>query len=442
MIAAPCGQTAAGSDVWSTSVGVQYLHASAVGADDLDLLFGQRLVWTVQERPGLATRALANGRFTVDPAGDIVLERTRVSTLAAEVSGGPLTATFGRSPVYLGGPRLVDGAQVIGRFKNGIELGAWGGLAPDLFTTLPRVRPGGGPILAYVGSATQVSTVGEAVFFEGGLDRAGVLTQIRYAPGPGLQTSGRADVQLADADGRAGLADGAVSVRVAPTRAFTSDLLYDAYSSLRYRTTSELDPRIQRFAARIEALGLSEGITQDLPDPTLFHLVSLRNRLRATEGTLQPAVGLETRYRHAADPAARYGRIRPSAGFESAERFGLTLDGGVLWVDSATQGDLGAAAWLDVLPSADLTLDGSFRLLIAPRDYGDRPGWYTDLFVESVLANQVVLIGGASLEHEPLIDFDDVALGVFMQLSTSVRHARPADRDGGASGSPPRAETL
>ena len=67
-----------------------------------------------------------------------------------------------------------------------------------------------------------------------------------------------------------------------------------------------------------------------------------------------------------------------------------------------------------------VALDGSCRLLLAPAIY-DGVGWYTDLFVDAVVAEHWLLVAGASVSREPDPDFDDVGVGAFTRATAVFR---------------------
>lgn len=423
-------QLAWGGDRAVTSLGVEWARAQAVGEADLDLLASERLRWTLADG-AFATRALVDARLTIDPDGPTALERARVSHLGVQLDDERWRLDLGRHPVYRGGPRLVDGAQVLARPSKGVEMGAWGGLAPDLFTTTPRVRPGGGPVFSLATSQVQLSVVGEALSAPEGLDRLGVLTLARYSAAPRLELDGRLDLQAVE-EGGVGLADGSVYARFRPDEHLLLDAVYDAFSSLRYLETQDLDPLAQRFTRRAQGLGLQDAILLDTLDPTLRHLFGARARWVGTGPDLRPRAELSFRTRTDPDPANRTTRLAPQLGVSGlvGDRVDVQLDGAVIAVDAAVQGDVGVVAYVQI--ADPVALDGSLRLLVVPDEYDGRPGWYGDLFAD-VVAGDFGVIAGASIEHEPLLDFDDVALGAFVRASWWLRPPRSTSRGGGGS---------
>ncbi|MCA9567441.1 MAG: hypothetical protein KC656_06340, partial [Myxococcales bacterium] len=180
----------------ATNLGVQYWNAPALKAaalapgdidgdgipndqdpdsknfSDLDLIFGQRIRWTLSDNGSTSVRLRVNGQFTYSPGelgGSPAWKRNRVRQLGVSIVNDKVNVDIGRSQIHKGGPRLVDGLQVVAHVNNTTDVGAWAGLQPDLFTTDPRMRPGAGPILAYAASRVQASAVGEVVFAGGGL---------------------------------------------------------------------------------------------------------------------------------------------------------------------------------------------------------------------------------------------------------------------------------
>jgi hypothetical protein len=412
-------------DVAVTTVGAQAVYDRGLAAADVDPLVGERLRWTLAD----GARLLADARFTLDPSpGADAWEQSRVRTLGVELAGGPWTVRLGRHAVAYGGPRIVDGAQLLHR-DGALAVGAWGGLAPDPFTTRPALRGGGGPIIAYEQPLLQASAVGEVLATAAGVDRVGLLLQARVAPGSGADLTGRLDAQLGPA-GAVGLADGTVSARWAPVRSVRLDALYDAYSSLRYLQTAALDPDVRRFANRLEALGLAPGISAELPDPSLYHLFG-------TGAAWQPAVAVApraaivTRYRHHGRLEDRYAYVDPQLGVVGVAggRLDATVDLAWTWHGAAgSREDLGLNLVLDPLSSGRAALDGSARLVVDPA-YGGRPGWYADLFVDVLATDDAAVVAGVAATQEP-VGVPDLGLAGFVwiqhRLDRAPRRGQPA----------------
>jgi hypothetical protein len=304
------------------------------------------------------------------------------------------------------------------------SIGAWGGLAPDLFTTRPMLRPGGGPILAYQRGWASWSVVGEVLGAEGGLDRAGVLALARAAFDFGFEVSGRLDAQLADAEGNVGLADGAVFTRITPTPTFRVDAFYDAFSSLRYQRTEALDPAVRRFAERVDSLGVADVVVDDQVDDSLNHLVGLTPRWRSpTDVALE--LSARARYRYHLDPLNRYWRVGPSIGLLGLldDRLELYVDGYATDRDTGLAYDTGLTTFLELGRDRALALDTSGRLLLDPA-YEGETGWYTDLFVDWLAPGNVVLVAGVSYTYEPDPVIDDVGIGAFVRAQQTFRPGR------------------
>lgn len=416
---------AAPGDVAVTSVGAQGVYDQGLATGDVDLLAAERLRWTLSDG-SLATVALADARFTIDPVGDPDVagghdpwEQNRVRQLGVELVAPDWVVSLGRHPVYQGGPRLVDGVQVLG--KRGVwRFGGWGGLAPDLFTTRPVLRPGGGPIVAVEGGMAQASLVGEVLGTTTGLDRVGLLAQTRVARTPTWELLGRLDLQLTDANGTFGLADGFVAGKVRPGAGLTFDALYDAYSSIRYLETQFLDPDLQRYAARAEALGLVDLTPEELVDPQLYHLVGGGAAWQG-QGLVIPRVAVVGRYRHATLLDDRYARVGPQVGLIGlADRVDLYGDFVWSWRGSAgARDEVGLNVVVDPMADGRLTFDTSFRLLLDPLFEG-RPGWYTDLFVDLAAVDSFVVVGGISATNEPT-DVSDAGLAGFLRVQHWLR---------------------
>lgn len=418
----------AGDDVLVTSLGAGGVRAEALDAGDLDLLLGQRVRYEAAEG---ATVHL-DGRFTLDPDGATSWEESRVRALGVAFERPALTVLAGRAGLAHGGPRLVDGVQVLLHPDRGRtwSLGAWGGLVPDELTTAPLVRPGLGPIVGIERPAGSLTAVGEVVAGPVGLDRAGTFVQARAQSGRALRADGRVDWLFTDGEGRAGLVDGAAFVGLRPADALRVDLLYDAYSSLLYQARADLDPRVQRFAARIEEAGLGAGVVQDVVDPRLHHLLGATVRAEG-DGALRPLAAVRGRARLHPDPVEQYARIGPQVGVGGllGDRVELLADANVLWLEGHTQGDAGLTGILDLLADASATLDGSARVLVDPVGYGGRPGWYADLFVDALARTGTVVAAGGSWTAEPDDAVgEDVGWAAFVRVQQWFRPGAGAAR--------------
>lgn len=397
-----------------TAVGTQAVYDQGLGAADVDPLLSERLRWTLADGATL----LGDARFTLDPAAPDPWEQHRVRTLGVELAPGDWTIRLGRHAVERGGPRLVDGVEIVRRTADW-GVGGWAGLAPDLFTTRPRVRPGGGPIVTWDRPEVQASLVGEVLAADGGgglaLDRAGALAQVRWAPSAAASLAGRLDVQLLD---RPSLADGALIGQWRPSRSVRLDALYDAYGSLRYLETADLDPDLQRFAARAGA-----GITADLVDDSLYQLAGVGGAWQART-PVAPRLAVTARYRHHARVEDRFATVVPQAGLLglAGGRLDATVDLAWTWRDTGSREDVGLVLVLDPYADGRAALDGSVRLIVDPAL--DGPGWYADLFADLVGLDSFVLSSGASVLSEPS-EVPGPAVAGYLWLQHRLRRDQP-----------------
>jgi hypothetical protein len=429
------------SDVSITSVGVQTWTSSALFGTDADLALAQRLRWTVAGDPAgtSATRMLADARFSVDPTGgDPAFEWSSVRQLGVELSRPGYALTIGRTAVFRGGPRLVDGVQALLRPSDKVDVGLWGGLAPDVFTTLPRLRPGAGPIVSYVTPRLQASVAGDVTVAVGdpartGLDRVGVLTMVRATADRAAEASGRLDLELVGAEGTR-LVDGSLFGVVTPTPFLRVDALYNAFSSYLYQNTTDLDPDLQRFAVRAGVLGTGvDAIGADTRDPRLNHVVGGAVQLQPDTDGAAPRVRVTVRNRFHPDPDNRYFRLNPQAGVvRVGDALDVLLDGNYLVIpidplDSlvdpqrGTQWDAGLVATF--FPGeGSVGLDGSVRYVNAPDQLAGR-GWYGDLYVDVVSEELDLLVtaGGSVITEPDLGDQQDTGVGAYLRVSKYLR---------------------
>ncbi len=446
-------QTVPRSDLSITSFGFQGFTTSSVGRDngapgaDIDFLLGQRLRWTIGEVGTTDVRALADARFTYDPQPGLQgeaqpLEVHIVRQLGVEINGDRLTLDIGRHPVFRGGPRLVDGLQALVHASRTVDIGGWAGLAPSIFDTDFRLRPGGGPILAFTGSRAQASFVGEVTSFEGNLDRAAVLAMGRWSMNRLLEVSGRLDLNLATADednGGPSLADAQVFTVISPSRATRVELLYNAFSSYRYISSADVDPEQQRFAQRLGDLGQVLLVDNEQVDPRVNHLVGATFRAVKPGSDPSPYFQLRARYRDSGRPEDGFARIQPTVGaVRIGNRADLLLTGNWLQVEERAQYDVGIlGAWA---LSDLLSVDVSVRALAVPDDY-EGLGVYTDLFVDLVAPGpDLILLGGVSYLSEPDLGVSDGEFGLFVRMSKYLRPRRRGSRRPAAPPLPARVD--
>ncbi|MEQ1503677.1 MAG: cadherin repeat domain-containing protein [Myxococcota bacterium] len=427
-------------DVSVSAIGVQSWTDSATAPTNVDLLVSERLRWTLAgdvTEPGTDVAALVDGRFTFDlGSGETpLIEWGTVRQAGLQVTTDRWTVDLGRSPVYRGGPRLVDGFQARYSASDTVEVGVWGGLEPDLFTTVPRVRPGGGPVIAYATSNVQWSAVGEVAASDtGDIDRLALLTMGRFALERQLDLSGRLDVEVGDEGPR--LVDGLVSAVAHPAPSVRIDAMYDAFGSYKYLTTELLDPRLTRFVQREIAAGAIPDLVEDVRDPTINQLVGGGLRFQPDTDGVAPRVGVSARYRLAPEATDRYFRINPQVGVvRVADTLDLIAD--VNYIDAGpsidaftgqelpgAQLDGGLLVYVEP-PDAAVSVDASARVVIAPNAY-DGPGWYSDLFLNVVSPPLDLLFiagGTVSSEPDPLYE-GDLGFGLFVRMAKYLRPSR------------------
>lgn len=402
----------------TTSLGAQTAAVLGLpGGSDLDLLFGERADWRLAAVGSGDARLRLDGQFTLDPGGTVdPWERNRVSAAGVSVVSGGWAVDLGRSPVREGGPRLVDGLQV-GRQLGDWVVGGWLGAAPDLFTTRPAARFGGGPSVAVVGRTLRAGGSVEVLAAAGGLDRVGALLTGAWSAAPTIEVATRADVQLTDASGTPGLADGALSARWRPADALRLGAAYDAFSTLRYLSTDALDPDRQRFTDRLLAGGVVDP-TLFQADPRLYHLAAVDVRYAPTgRGVVVPHVAAAVRARWHPDPTLRYARGGPVVGV-ATERADVSVDAQLQSTEDGLREEVGLTALVELDRDGAATLDGSVRLLLDPT--WDGPGFYGDLFGDVIGAGAVVVVAGGSVIVERS-GFSDPGLGAFLRLQHRVR---------------------
>jgi hypothetical protein len=410
-------------DVAVTTLGARGdLSVATGGLGDLDLLLTERLRWRVLPSLPGTTRVWADGRLVVDTNGEVLLERSRLSRLAVSSVLNDLELDLGRSVVRYGGPRLVDGLQGLWKFNKAFSLGAWSGFAPDLFTTLPSSRLGGGVFASFNALGFRGSALMERQYSKGSVDRTGALLQLRFESLPTISLSSRLDVQQ-DQDSKWRVADAGAFASISPNEAWKFYGDYHAYSSYRYLETQDLDPAIQRFAKRAEAVGLITGIPQESPDQTLYHQAGTRIRWKKElESGPQVMASMLLRARTSSMEGTDYVLLAPNLGIQdwASGRLGSFIDASFRKTEEGLAGDLGTTVSVQSTGDLDWVLDSSLRALFSP-EYDGVPGAYLDSFLDwGFKKNWVVSAGGyAALEHDTIVD--ELSLGGFLFVSYRVR---------------------
>jgi hypothetical protein len=449
-----------------THVGVQVYRAPALAFEpvpgeekppsleptDADLIFGQRLRWTLFDNGATALRLRMNGRFTLSPGDAATWKRNRVQQLGVSVVNDRFTLDVGRHPVLKGGPRLVDGLQFVAHASDTIDVGVWGGLAPDLYTTDPKLHPGFGPIVAFTASRMQASIAGDIVLADG-LSRMGTLVQGRMSAARTLDFSVRADLDLA---GGFRIADAQVFARWAPHDNLRIDGFYNAFSSFLYQNVRDVDPDIQRFEQRIvnQLPGFLPVIAQNCLDPSVNHMLGGDIRIRPQGMNTGLLASVSGRYRMGSKAetteacfyadANSYVRIHPRVGVANLPVGGgldVTLDANLYSINGFGQSDAGVTVFFEPLDDGILAVDASYRMLfnryeapIPGVDAGNPEGYrgtghYADLFVDVVVVPADLMVGvGTNVEVEPSEILNDVGIGGYARLTKYIRPGRRSKR--------------
>lgn len=398
------------SDVVQTTVGAQATYSESLANADVDAVVGERLRWSLSD----VTRLWVDGQFTYDTDA-AQFERSRVRSLGLTTRTGSVQWWLGRHPVRYGGPRLVDGIQGV-LTTGALEVGAWGGLAPDLFTTRPELRPGGGPILGLTAGPGQLTLVGEATTAEGGLDRASTLLTGRVQAGRRFDASGRVDWQLTDVTGASGLSDASLWTQWRPHDAFRVDAMGDAWSSLRYRRSALLDPTVQRWVERTQPLVDPLPGEDEALDPTVHAMVGVRPELTVADARLS----VLTRYRPGA-ATEQYARVQPLLRLPPIAdgRLELAADANLVWLDTGLSASTGPTVLVELLADRSLWIDGSIRGVFDPAYVST--GMYADAFVDWLGPAGLVLMAGAAYELEPLAELNDAGLTALVRVQHRFR---------------------
>lgn len=448
------------SNISATTVGVQYWQSTAqrnlvdTKTSDLDVLLQQRLRWTIAQKEGQwALRARVMGSFTLSPGEENFFKRNRVRQLGVSLLTPKFTVDLGRHPVFRGGPRLVDGLQFRFHASDVLDIGVWGGLLPDLFSTDPRFKPprfGGGPIVALTLSRIQASIAGEVAIGGGGLDRAAVLVQARASAARTIEVSARADLEIIGAHGFR-ISDAQAFARWSPLPALRIDASYNLFSSFSYQNTQDLDPDLSRFAQRYQQVDPRfPDITQDCFEPNMAHMAGGQVQFHPRTEGIAPLVQVDGRYRFGPDvdvaqggcvldDVNNYVRIHPAAGVTGLPvgyRLDVTLDGNYYAIEGRSQMDAGLSLYWEPIDTGVLAVDTSYRLLLNGYDgiknpFGYQPyqkpgeggiGHYGDFFVDVIVPPLDTSVGlGLNVVSEPGDVAEDLGIGGFARVTKYLR---------------------
>lgn len=420
----------------------------------LDLSLSERLRWEFLRRSGTRIQLDIDGRLALDLAGRPMLntgwtplELTRLTRLGFTLTRPKFSILLGRYPVRSGGFRLVDGLQVLVNPKPEWTVGVWGGLVPDIWTTLPAVyyeggpflpslaplRFGGGPIISYERRWLQLSLAGEFVGTPEGLDRVAGLLRWRVAALPGFQTGGRIDLQLLE-PGEVGPLDAAAYVVGRPHRNLRLRARYGAYSSVRYLTSDPADPLVRRFAARALTLELRKPPAWTEVDSSLHHDVNLNVRWQKhpNEERTMPRLEADVRFRYHPLEEKRFGRISAKATLTPiAQRLDVAVDTTVLFLTTGPRVELGAIAWLNLGARRNVGLDGSVRVGFTGPPDKPTVDLYTDLFVQALASKSWSFAAGVFFETYSAERGWETALGGLGRVTWKLRAAgRKTHRQG------------
>lgn len=421
------------------SAGVWFDAAPSSGAYGLDLLLGDTLRASLVERPGLHLDLLASGRVASRLLDGGQVDRARVRALGLRFKLDKVLLDVGRFTPKGGGIRLVDGVQVLGDVGHGVSVGAWAGLGPDPWSTLPALRFGGGPVLAWSDKHGEASLLGEVLATPDGLDRVSGVARGRVELGRVAEVSGLVDLQAGGKDAPVRLSDATALVRLDPHPDVRLDLMYDAWSSLSYLVSSSRDPSLTRFAARSVALADDPWIAQDTLDPTVYHLAGVTaawDHALQQDSATHLRLTLEGRYRHHTQVDRRYARagLRADLTGLAAGRVDVGVGERFLWWEGHPGSDSTASVWAQLDPGGVAALDVSAQLVVQPLDGATQwaPSLYADAFVDVMAMKGLTVSAGYAFGNALDLDRWDTSHSALLQLTWRV-DSRPVARNSSES---------
>jgi hypothetical protein len=406
------------------SAGVWFDAAPSSRAYGLDMLLSDTLRASLVEKPKLHLDLLAAARLNVRLFDGGRVDQARVRALELRFKLDKVVLDVGRFTPKGGGIRLVDGVQALGDLGHGVQLGAWAGLSPDPWNTMPALRFGGGPVLAWTDKRGEVSLLGEVLATPDGLDRVSGVARGRVELGRIAEMSGLIDLQAGGKDAPVRLSDATAFFRLDPHKDVRVDLMYDAWSSLSYLVSSSRDPTLTRFAARSVALAEDPWNPQDSVDTTVYHMAGATvawDHALTEDGPTHLRLTVDGRYRHHTLADRRYAR----AGLR-ADVTGLVdgrVDVGVgerfLWWQGHPGSDSTASVWAQLDKGGMAALDVSAQVVVQPLEGAANwaPAVYADAFVDVMATPDLTVSAGYAFGNALDLDRWDTSHSALLQLT-------------------------
>lgn len=427
----PPAARAAGTEVdGRVGLGVMGLIATTGtqtgGAYDLRTMLDLRLGVDNMGGKPVGIRADGDLFFDID---DTAFRTYRLLDLNLHLTpkGGPLTLTLGRQRVADSTEELVDGVGVLVALGKGFELGGYGGLIPDPFTTLASVSTYGGGLV--FGVTTPRFRLGTAAGIAGrveGFDHGYANVSAMVMPHTAISIYGRAKVQLFAEAPSAGIADAIAAVSIRPWKVLRLRASYNTYSSERYISLLDRNPALSRFAARAEDLDLLDEVPNDRLDRTLYHQLGADVDLRSADKHVW--IGGRYRYRFAPDPDDYYQLAEGHGGPVNLGRGGASIRLAGRFIHASGrdigQGEIGLET-----PIAKRRLDLGVYALISgsPSPIASERatiGVYCDLFVTAWLGKGWSLAAAARVGWEDTPASSAVTVDGLLKLQTRFGSAR------------------
>lgn len=410
-----------------TSVGVYGEAAQTVGQSAVELRIGESLRAVLHEKGDFSLKFNLAGRLGVR-LGDMRLDRVRVRALNLQLEGERWQVDLGRFSPLGGGWRLVDGAQGLFEVGGNVRVGAWGGLSPDPYNTAISARYGGGPVLSWRNPRAELTVLGEFLGSSFGFDRASGVVSGRYEPSKVLDLRAHLDLQAGGADRPVSPADAELQVRIDPVDDLRIDTFYNAYSSLAFLSTEQLDPGITRFAALSQALSGEPWVPQDVMDPSVYHLVGASLSWRppvGSDGIARLRLEGHGRYRHHEQADRRYARGTVTAGLGSlaADRLDVGLTQSVLWWGQRAGSETSVNVWFTPDKQRTLSLDTSVQMSWKALQGTElwAPSVYADAFVDWLLPRGFTVSVGYSFTNSAELDAWDTYHGFLGRVGWTLR---------------------
>ncbi|MCO4768679.1 MAG: hypothetical protein KDA24_01520 [Deltaproteobacteria bacterium] len=397
------------------------------GGPGFELTLSDRLRLVIpNETTGITTSVLFAGRVGLRPATGSV-DRLRIRALGVRLETPKWRAELGRSAVIDGGWRLVDGVQFLARPKGFFEVGGWLGEMPDIWTTSPAPRFGGGPILRWRGRMVQVGFVGEVGGGAQGIDRlAGRLTG-RFEFKKLIDVAGRMEIEAGGQGAPVRFSELGLGTTFTPVKVLRVRVGWSMHAGHSWLQGVQRDPSLVRWWQRTTGAAPTAPTPWDLATDGPTHQILGSVQLKPLVGEVPLRFALRARYNHRTVERERSARVTLEGGAYSlgGGRLDLLATGGALRWSGRWRAELGLRGWLAPDPSGPLSIEAEVRMWVGANEHGTVvPTVATDLWLDVLTPIGVTVAAGYRFDNDLDLDRWNAAHTVLLRASWLVKVGR------------------